>query len=598
MSTITVGYRPPFVERIRPRRWVCAVLALLTTASLLVVGASPAPARINEPDHLPVFSACVGPATETVGFVDTDGLSPEANKAINCLAHYRISRGKTRLTFAPDDFVTRQQMALFLSRAARPAGIVLPAATDQGFEDIEGLSEEVQNAINRVTKLKIMTGASADGFNPQGPVLRRDIVLFLARFLGLADLGEGGTDIASVTSDDRLFEDLSNRATREVEEAVYQLFELGVTKGTSDTAFSPDAKVTRGQMASFITRALAHTNARPSGITVQADSNEVVEGERVDVLISLRDRFHRPIVDVLVDLFSVDLAVQDPFERDGTCSASTRSQPDLLGSRACAIDTADLQTDGYGNVIDSIQVESGLTLWAWTGDIGDEYDEDEKSQVGEVGTFVVRTSKPPVGLVITDDVKEGATLLAFGDRITFMMQVVDRDRNPVAVLKTPRVEWTIEVNGVVKESVSKNYQTDSSGHLEFTFREVDPNLNDDDDVVILDFEVSLPELIVQDETTLGNELAARGEFIVTWSQEDSAATTLRIVQEPLFHVASDTGRGQPKPSGGGADRPVRRSSTRQEDTIHLRGRVRYRKSRGRLSPHYQFSRESHPWVFA
>ena len=58
--------------------------------------------------------------------------------------------------------------------------------------------------------------------------------------------------------------------------AIRRVYELGIAKGTGDgTTFSPGtALVTRGQMAAFITRALAHTNARPAGVSVQSDKDE------------------------------------------------------------------------------------------------------------------------------------------------------------------------------------------------------------------------------------------------------------------------------------------------------------------------------------
>ncbi len=534
MDAITVMRRES-MEQMRPRPLSGAVVALLLAASLLAAGVSPASAAVDEPDHLPDFSACLGPALESAGFGDTAGLGAE--QAIDCLTHYRITQGKSRFVFAPNDLVTRQQMALFLSRAARPAGVRLPDAEDQGFKDIVDLPEEVQDAINRMVELKIMSGASTERFDPGGRIPRRDMALFLAGFLEQADLGEGGTDITKVTSDDSLFEDLSG-LPRTVETAVYRLYELGVTKGTSDTAFSPDAPVTRGQMASFITRALSHTNARPSGVTVQAVDTKVVEGEQIDVLISLRDRFHRPIADAYVDLFGVDLDAENPFDRDGTCSSSIQNLGGLLGGLACVIDHADLTTDGFGNAVDAVRIDDSLTLWAWTGAIDEEYDEDK----AEARTFVVRTSKPPVDLEITDDMKEGASLLAFDDRITFTLQVVDRDGDPVPVRRTLRVASTIEANGVVKDSESRNYSTDSSGSLTFRFQERDPDKSKNDDVVTLDLDVSVSDLVVRDRTTLGASDGG-GDVRVTWSQESAVPTMLRIVQKPVFHVASDEGRG-------------------------------------------------------
>lgn len=517
----------------RPLMGVAAALML----PVLILAAAPASAASGKADHLPEFSACVGPALEPYGFTDTDGIVAE--QAVNCLVHYRITQGKTPFAFVPDETVTRRQMALFLTRAARIAGIRMSdALEDQGFADVEGLSEETRDAVNRMAQLEIMTGVSGNRFDPQGRVSRQEMAVFLARFLALAEVGEGGTPIVTVVSDETLFADVSG-LPRGVENAVYQLYEMGVTEGTTDTTFSPDGSVTRAQMASYITRALAHTNARPSGVTVQTADDVVVQGEQADVLISLRDRFHRPIRDAYVDLFSVDLDTDGAFDRDGSCSTTIKNRPAPLGGRTCAIDVADSLTDPFGNAVDSLQVDEDLTLWAWTGGLGDEYDRGDV----EARTFPVRTSKPPAELEVTDDMEEDAELLAFGDSITFTLQVVDRDGDPVSVVRTVRIDVTTEVNGVVRESESRTYRTDSSGRETFTYRERDPDRSDDDDVIILDFEVEVltSDLTVRDETTLGERDG--GGFRATWSQEAPEPFALRLIQKPLFHVASDQDRG-------------------------------------------------------
>ena len=515
----------------RPLTRVAAALVLAAS----ILAAAPASAASGEADHLPEFSACVGPALDPHDFGDTEGIGAE--QAVNCLVHYRITQGKTPFSFAPGDTVTRRQMALFLTRAARIAGIRLSdALEDQGFTDIGGMSGEARDAVNRMAQLEIMTGAPGNRFDPQGLVSRRDMALFLARFLELAEVGEGGTPIVTVVSDESLFVDVSG-LPRRVENAVYQLYEMGVTEGTSSTTFSPHHLVTRGQMASYITRALAHTNARPSGVTVQTADEVVVQGEQADVLISLRDRFHRPIRDAYVDLFAVDLDAEGAFDRDGSCSSLIKNRPVLLGGSSCAIDSLDSLTDPFGNAVDSIRVDNDVTLWAWTGGLDDEYDRGG----AEARTFIVRTSKPPAALEVTDDMEEGAELLAFGDSITFTLQVVDRDGDPVPVVRTLQIDATTEVNGVVRNSQSRTYRTDSSGRETFTYRETDPVRSDTDDVIILDFEVSTSDLEVRDETTLGERDG--GGFRATWSQEAPEPRTLRIIQKPLFHVASDRDRG-------------------------------------------------------
>ena len=67
--------------------------------------------------------------------------------SINCLAYYGITVGKTERTFAPNDHVTRSQMALILTRAAAVADIDLGLAADAGFTDIDMVSVERRNPV-------------------------------------------------------------------------------------------------------------------------------------------------------------------------------------------------------------------------------------------------------------------------------------------------------------------------------------------------------------------------------------------------------------------------------------------------------------------
>ena len=61
------------------------------------------------------------------GFTDIAGKSSEIQTGINQIRQLGVSVGKTATTFAPDDNVTREEMALFVSRlfqkaAAGPGG--------------------------------------------------------------------------------------------------------------------------------------------------------------------------------------------------------------------------------------------------------------------------------------------------------------------------------------------------------------------------------------------------------------------------------------------------------------------------------------------
>ena len=67
--------------------------------------------------------------TAVPAFTDIGGLSAEIQAAINALASHGITVGTSATTFGPDDNVTREQMAMFLSRfadiALDPAGAAI-----------------------------------------------------------------------------------------------------------------------------------------------------------------------------------------------------------------------------------------------------------------------------------------------------------------------------------------------------------------------------------------------------------------------------------------------------------------------------------------
>ena len=78
--------------------------------------------------------------------------------------------------------------------------------------------------------------------------------------------------------------------------------------------YEPHATVNRGQMAAFITRALAHTQARPEGVTAQFIGPD-------EVLVSVRDENFAPVSNVVVDLFRIDTNGLDlAFRANGSCN--------------------------------------------------------------------------------------------------------------------------------------------------------------------------------------------------------------------------------------------------------------------------------------
>ena len=381
----------------------------------------------------------MGPALEDAGFTDVRRYPAATRDAIDCLAHYAITFGTGPDTFSPDGPVLRKHMALFLTRAAEPAGIDLPrpsARPAREFADVQGLSIRTREAIDQLIQLGITKGKTRTTFDPNATVTRRQMALFLYRFLDLAPVGPGGIDVEDAFPDDRHFEDLGNQPLS-VYEAVRTLFEMGVVEGTSNTTFSPGRPVNRAEMALAITRMLGHTNARPAGITIQTDGVVVDAEADAEVVISIRDRWHRPVTDELVDVFEWTVPASrrvDPFDTQGRCEDDQVRA--TFGNDACVIDQSDDTTDVDGNLEYDVFVDEDLTLWAWSGDLRDRFDLDRTDYVSIEFTAV----EPPDAFQVTDDLHPEAQKVLYGDSVTFTFQLVDEDGKPVR-----RVDQEIEI---------------------------------------------------------------------------------------------------------------------------------------------------------
>ena len=191
-----------------------------------------------------VWSAApVGAAGISGRFVDDDTSVHEG--AIEAVATAGITVGcnpPTSDRFCPDALVTRGQMAAFMHRGFRDILTQGPATTfvddDQSvFEaDIEWLGATgVTRGCNPPTNNR---------FCPESVVTRAQMAAFLVRALGLTARGS-----ATFVDDDN----------SEFEADIERLASAGITLGCNPPAndrFCPTDPVTRGQMASFLARAL------------------------------------------------------------------------------------------------------------------------------------------------------------------------------------------------------------------------------------------------------------------------------------------------------------------------------------------------------
>ena len=177
----------------------------------------------------------LGPRPFDGHFADDDGNVHEA--AIDAIYEAGITsgcEGGHRPRFCPDDDVLRGQMAVFLHRA-----LDLPPATRHYFDDTVGTWYADQ--ANRLAEAGITTGCAERRFCGNQPVTRAHMAVFLARAFDLPPATQNYFDDTAGT----YYADAANR-----------LAEAGITSGCGHRRYCGQSNVTRGQMASFLARAL------------------------------------------------------------------------------------------------------------------------------------------------------------------------------------------------------------------------------------------------------------------------------------------------------------------------------------------------------
>ena len=334
-------------------------------------------------NDLAVYKAC------PTGVAPAAGFSDHSSASVDCVKYYGITRGTTETTYSPRDSVTRWQMALFLTRMAVPAGITLGSGSDQGFTDIGVKSAEIRTAINQIKQLGITVGKTATTFAPDDNVTREEMALFLARLLKKSTVGPGGnTEYVSGTSgakeiksidSDHNYTDLTGVTLYESLTSIANLWNLGVTESATTTIYEPQSDMTRSAMAIMMTNALAHTNARPSGINLQADSYRKGGSPTLAFSVTHRTSGFLPVAGTPVDTFKYDhsiLSTVVQFDTTGACSSTVVTS---VGSTKCTVDAADPVTDVSGNLALFYEYMPSILLvdlWAWTAPISTTYDND------------------------------------------------------------------------------------------------------------------------------------------------------------------------------------------------------------------------------
>jgi hypothetical protein len=99
-----------------------------------------------------------------------------------------IVNGTSETTFAPNDSITREQMAIMLTNFARSTQLVLPE-TKAGatFTDGAMISPWASEAVDKIVLSGIMSGYPEGNYNPQGKATRAEAATVIYKLILIRD---------------------------------------------------------------------------------------------------------------------------------------------------------------------------------------------------------------------------------------------------------------------------------------------------------------------------------------------------------------------------------------------------------------------------
>ena len=507
-------------QPVTKRRLGTSILAAgALVASLVAAGAGPAGAVETVADHATPVTACVGDATADWMFDDVSA-GHFFRGAINCLAYYGVTIGYGDGTFRPSRDISRFEMVLFMERSARIAG----ANASDVVQDFAATGSDPVNRADMALLIARLLASATGNDSRVNVVLRSDGIFTV-----------GGTEPDDAFIDSRRSQPLTK------DSAAGALFELGVAQGTGGGNFSPELSVTRGEMAAFITRALAHTTARPEGVSIQ----QYLPGE---VTVSVRDAAFAPVANADLDVFSIASPdAHRAFRSDGSCSSLVT---DESGSRSCEIDVLDSVTGRDGDLTIGLAPtdEPELTVWAWTGELGDVIRSGDGRLVSvEVSTEGVEATAAKV----STSLPENATHARFGTTVTVTVQLVGvnglravppEDGASYTIIKEAysSIDAPATTSSRLTQRSTEIVAVDSTGKIEFILDGVDPESNDTGDTaadeILWRYTVTPVRDSPQFDTPVRN-------VEVVFTDADPVATTIDLAtQVKYLRVASSSTR--------------------------------------------------------
>ncbi|MFJ8234708.1 S-layer homology domain-containing protein [Ureibacillus sp. NPDC094379] len=297
---------------------------------------------------VPVASAA------TPSFSDIAGNDHEA--AIKAIAELGYINGKADGTFAPNETVTRGQVALMLGKWALAQGVKVPAdyATKEYFNDLPASATDENKQMYALVKAAGIFEGSNGSLNPGAKISRQH----MAVVLNSAFEAVTGTSLVELAGDTSKVEVADiNKVSSDYRDEVKALKALGITAVSN---FNPTGTVTRGQFASFL-------NA-----TVKAEVQVVT---KVDAVKAINSNTLEVTGSALKNLKVEDITIEGISVKSVTPAADGKSATVELASALLPGETVKVTAAGKSFDVTYTVSATGVTVVE-----GQTYDDDTADQ--------------------------------------------------------------------------------------------------------------------------------------------------------------------------------------------------------------------------
>lgn len=213
-------------------------------------------------------SAIVPVASANVAFADVSS-NDTHYEAINSLVERGIVKGFEDGTYRPNDNITRGQAAKII---AGILGLNTENVKNPGFKDIP-TSHQYYGAIAALTNAGIISGYEDNTYRPGELVQRNHMAKIIANAFHLEPSADAQTPFTDLRTDYKNY--------------ITALYENKVTTGKTATTFDGASNVTRGQLASFVTRAEGGVSSNTTeSFTINSVSESKIQTSEGELTIS------------------------------------------------------------------------------------------------------------------------------------------------------------------------------------------------------------------------------------------------------------------------------------------------------------------------